>query len=76
MAEVSKIKIAEMQKDIEHIKENVGKIEAYIKEDREWKVEFERCLDKRYAGKWTEALTLGALLTAIGAIIKVILEGL
>jgi hypothetical protein len=76
MTETTKITIATMQKDIEYINENIGKIEGYIKEDRAWKLDFEKCLDTKYAGKWTESLTLGALLAAVGAIISTIFNKL
>ncbi len=46
---MSEITIAKMQKDIDHIKENVDDIKEYIKEDRAWKVYFAKCIDEKYA---------------------------
>jgi predicted nuclease with TOPRIM domain len=49
-----------------------GKIDAYIKEDRDWK---ER-LDEKYAGKWTEKLSIAILGGIIVGLVLLVVGGL
>jgi hypothetical protein len=71
---MSEVIIAKMQKDIDHIKEDIGEVKEYIKEDRAWKVEFERCLDKRYAGKWIEVISVSAFGGIIVGVVMLLLS--
>jgi len=43
-----KIDIAKLQKDVTHIKSNIGDIKAYIETDRVWKENQRQDNDKRY----------------------------
>jgi hypothetical protein len=71
---MSEVTIAKMQKDIDHIKENVGEIKEYIKEDRAWKEEFSKCLDKKYAGKWIEFISVSAFGGIIVGVVMLLLS--
>ncbi len=51
---------AKMQKDIEHISDNVDDIKKYIEKDIQWKENFAVTLDKKYAGKWIEVISISA----------------
>ncbi len=76
MTKTNKITIAEMQKDIEHINENIGEIKEYIGEDRAWKKDFENCLDKKYAGKWIELISISAFGGILVGIVLLLLNKL
>ncbi len=71
---MSEVTIAKMQKDIDHIKENIDDIKEYIREDRAWKTDFEKCLDKKYAGKWIELISISAFGGIIVGIVLVLLN--
>ena len=75
---MSEITIAKMQKDIDHITENISDIKGYIQEDREWKKGFAECLDNRYASKRIErkvdAIELLFLVGIVGALLALIIK--
>ncbi len=48
------------------------KLDAYILEDRNWK----ESLDKKYAGKWTENLTLAILGGVIVGLVILVITGI
>ena len=50
---------------IEHINQNIDDIKEYIQEDRRWKEEFSKLQDKRFAGKWVEAIAIGTLIALL-----------
>ena len=62
-----------MQKDIDHITENISDIKSYIKEDRAWKENFTQCLDRKYSAKWVETVSLTALAGIIVGVVLIIL---
>lgn len=53
-----------MCKDIDHIKSSIDKIEDYIKEDREWKDNFQQRAQDTYATK-EEAQTIRKVIAGI-----------
>lgn len=66
--ETYKTTIAVMKKDINHINDNIDEIKSYIKEDRNWKENFAKCLDKKYAGRWVEVVAIGVLVGLLAQI--------
>jgi len=65
--EVMAEQLKNLCKTQEELKDN---LEKYITEDRAWKDAFIEKLDKKYAGKYIEVISIGALIAIITQIIS------